>query len=108
MNEPKIVHSCPFGHTCERHTIDDNGQIIETNRCRLYVKLAGQNPQTGEMMDEWNCSIAWSVIMLVENANTNRGQTAALESFRNETVQGQNIFNSIMMAAANHNLLNKQ
>ncbi|MGZ8924411.1 MAG: hypothetical protein ACXW2E_00875 [Nitrososphaeraceae archaeon] len=100
----KVELSCPFGHTCEKHIVDDNGQIIETNRCRLYIKLAGQNPQTGEQMDEWNCSIPWSVIMLVENANTNRGQTAALESFRNEAVQGQQIFNTLIAQSIQHRL----
>lgn len=107
MKEPIVVPTCPFGHTCEKHKVDENGQIIETHRCRLYIKLAGQNPQTGEMMDEWNCSIPWSVIMLVENANTNRGQTAALESFRNETVQGQQVFNSLIAQTTNQKLLGK-
>jgi hypothetical protein len=106
MNDIKVTSSCPFGHTCEKHTIDDNGQIIETNRCKLYIKLAGNNPQTGELMDEWNCALSWSVIMLVENANTGRSVAAATESFRNEVVQGQNVFNQIALQAANNKLLN--
>jgi hypothetical protein len=40
-------------------------------------------------------------MLQIEMANTNRGQTAALESFRNETVTGQAKFNSIMAQATN-------
>ena len=35
--------------------------------------------------------MTWQPILLVENAQTNRGQTQALESFRNEVVTGQQI-----------------
>lgn len=96
--ETKIV--CPLGSECEKIV---DGKI---HRCAWYTCLAGQHPQSGEMIDEWKCAMAWIPIMLVENANTNRGQTAAIESFRNETVNGQNVFNTIMLAAANkQNLL---
>lgn len=67
-----------------------------------YTCLAGENPQTGEIIDEWKCSMAWMPIMLVENANTNRGQTAALESFRNEAVRGQDVFNALVANATNN------
>jgi hypothetical protein len=43
-------------------------------------------------------------ILQVEVAGTNRGQTSAIESFRNETVKGQNITHQIMMQAAQKRL----
>lgn len=95
----KTTISCPLGMECERILGDS---IV---RCAWYTCLAGQHPQTGEMVDEWKCAMAWIPIMLVENANTNRGQTAALESFRNETVEQQTVFNSILLAAANQKSL---
>lgn len=94
-----IIITCPLGSKCEE--IKDN----KLHRCHWYTCLAGQHPQTGEMIDEWKCAMAWMPIMLVENANTNRGQTAAIESFRNETVQSQQVFNSIVAQAANQKLL---
>ena len=86
----ETVTTCPLGSVCEE--IKDN----KLHRCAWYTCLAGQHPQTGEMIDEWRCAMAWIPVMLVENANTNRGQTAALESFRNETVQGQQVFNNLI------------
>lgn len=94
-----VVITCPLGSTCEK--VVDNA----IHRCMWYTCLAGQNPQTGEMIDEWKCAMSWIPIMLVENANTNRGQTAAMESFRNEVVTGQNVFNMIAAQAATNNLL---
>lgn len=90
----EVVLTCPLGSTCE--TIKDN----KIHRCRWFVKLAGKNPQTNEDVDEWNCAITWSPILLVENAMTNRGQTAAIESFRNETVSAAQTTNNILLNAA--------
>lgn len=96
----EVVITCPLGSECE--TIKDK----KIHRCMWYTNLAGENPQTGEMIDEWKCAMAWIPIMLVENANTGRSVAAATESFRNEVVQGQNVFNQIALNAANNKLLN--
>lgn len=77
----EIKLSCPLGHQCE---IAKDGAI---HRCAWYVQLRGNHPQTGEDVDEWGCAMAWTPVLLVENARTNRGQTAAIESFRNEVVK---------------------
>jgi len=76
----ETVITCPLGAKCEE--IKDN----KLYRCAWYTQLQGENPQTQERVDTWNCSLAWMPILLVENAGTNRGQTAALESFRNAVV----------------------
>jgi hypothetical protein len=81
--EIKIV--CPFGNECQTA---ENNSII---RCAWYVKLAGSCPQTKDKYDEWRCAMAWQPILAVEVASTNRGQTAALESFRNEVVKRQDV-----------------
>lgn len=56
-----------------------------------YTQLGGTNPQTGEVVNEWKCAMAWMPIMLVENANTNRGQTDAICSLRDETIVRQDV-----------------
>lgn len=76
----ETVITCPLGSKCEE--IKDN----KLHRCSWYTQLQGINPQTNEPINTWNCSLAWMPILLVENAGTNRGQTAALESFRNAVV----------------------
>ncbi len=78
--EIKII--CPLGCECEK-AIDGYVQ-----RCAWYVKLTGKDPQSNKEIDEWGCSMSWMPIMLTEVAQTNRGQTHALESFRNEVIKG--------------------
>lgn len=96
----EVVPTCPLGHTCEEVR---DGKIY---RCRWYVQVAGENPQTGEKVDTWDCAIAWGPVLAVEQARTNRGQTAALESFRNEMVAGQDTFARLVQAAAQKRLPN--
>ena len=76
--------TCPLGHACEK--VGDDGKL---ERCAWYVQLRGKSPQGETTMDEWRCALAWQPILSVEMSMTNRGQTAALESFRNETVRRQ-------------------
>jgi hypothetical protein len=78
----ETVLSCPLGHKCEE--IKDN----KIHRCAWFVELAGQNPNTGEEANEKGCSMAWLPVLLVENARHTRGTSAAVESFRNEMVDG--------------------
>jgi long-subunit acyl-CoA synthetase (AMP-forming) len=68
-------------------------------RCSKFVCVAGQTPD-GEKVDQWRCSDSWVPVLLVENAMTNRGQTAAIESMRNETIKRHDVFNNIMLKAA--------
>lgn len=86
----EVEFLCPLGSECE--TLK-NDKIV---RCAWYTKMRGVDQNAQEEYDDWACAIAWLPILQVEVASTNRGQTEALESFRNETVKGQNRFNSIM------------
>lgn len=81
---------CPLGSECESVT---DGHIA---RCAWYTKVIGTDPNTGNEVDDWACAMSWMPMLQVEMASTNRGQTAALESFRNETVKGQEEFNKIV------------
>jgi hypothetical protein len=64
------------------------------------VKLAGQNPQTGEQVDERGCAMMWLPVLLVENSRVSRGTSAAIESFRNEMVKASEISNQVLLATA--------
>lgn len=99
MSSLPVKTSCPLGHTCEQ--ID--GDVI--NRCVSYIEVEGINPLDGQQTKSWGCGLFhWQPIFMLENARTNRGQTAALESFRNETVKGQREFNLLSRT----NLLSEQ
>ena len=75
----KVKKTCPLGSTCEQAK---EGYI---ERCMWYTKLVGVGPD-GQDIDEWSCAITWMPLLQIEMANTNRGQTAAIESLRNETI----------------------
>jgi hypothetical protein len=81
---------CPLGSTCEEAV---DGVI---KRCAWYTKMVGLDPNTGKEIDDWACAMAWMPMLQVEMSRTNRGQTEALESLRNETVKGQAEFNDIV------------
>jgi len=78
----EVVEFCPINENNKCESIRDN----KIYRCRWYITLPGVNLQTGETSYETKCTHEWTPILLVENAGTNRGQTAALESFRNAVV----------------------
>ena len=61
-----------------------------------YTKVVGQDPNTGETVDDWSCAISWMPTLQIEMSQTNRGQSQAIESFRNETVKGQSEFTKLL------------
>jgi len=86
----EVEFTCPLGSECET---TEGKKIL---RCAWYTKIVGVDPGTGKEVDDWACAMAWMPTLQVEVAGTNRGQTQALESFRNETVKGQSEFNQII------------
>lgn len=58
-------------------------------KCAFFTQLRGVHPQTGEEIDEYDCAIKWLPVLLIEGAKETRQGAAAIESFRNEMVQGQ-------------------
>lgn len=95
----ETVNFCPLGSECE--TVKD-GKI---HKCMWHVKLVGQDPQTGEDMDQWGCAIAWQPLLMIENSRLQRGTGAAVESFRNEMVRANETGQQILIAAAQNKLL---
>ena len=55
-----------------------------THKCAWYMRISGMNPNTGEQLDDWGCSIAWLPVLLIENSQQQRQTGAAVESLRNE------------------------
>ena len=89
--EIKTVLICPLGAKCEE--IKD-GAI---HRCAWYTKLAGTNPNTGEQTDEQGCAMTWMPMLMIENSMQQRSTSAAVESFRNETVQANQTTQQILL-----------
>jgi hypothetical protein len=55
--------------------------------CKWWIHLLGENPQTGSMVDRFDCVISWIPLLLVEIAKESKSGGIATESFRNETVK---------------------
>ena len=55
-------------------------------QCSWFTQIRGTHPQTGELIDEWGCAVVWMPTLLIENSQQQRQTGAAVESFRNETL----------------------
>jgi len=86
--EPKA--NCPL----------DNFNPCRQLDCAWFLKIAGANPNTGEQLEEWGCSMAWLPIMLIENSQQQRQTGAAVESFRNEMVKANETSTQVLLATA--------
>lgn len=75
--------------------------------CAWFLKIRGTNPNTGQDMDDWGCSIAWMPILLIENSQMSRQTGAAVESFRNEMVKSNEASQQILISAAQQALNRK-
>lgn len=73
--------------------------------CAWFIQLRGQNPNTGEPVDDWGCAIAWMPMLTIENSQQQRATGAAVESFRNEMVKANETNTQVLLAAAQQNLI---
>lgn len=66
-------------------------------QCSWFTQMRGTNPNTGADVDEYACAIAWLPMLLTENSQQQRQTGAAVESFRNEIVKGNEVFGQLIM-----------
>ena len=57
------------------------------HKCEWYVQIMGNHPQTGEPLSQFDCSVKWLPMLIIESAQQARQAGAATESFRNEFVK---------------------
>lgn len=72
--------------------------------CLWYIKIRGVNPQTGQDIDEYGCTMAWMPVLTIENSQQQRSTGAAVESFRNEMSRTHNEFILLAQASSTKNL----
>jgi len=68
--------------------------------CAWFMKIRGNNPNTGEEIDDYGCSMAWLPVLMIENSQQQRSTGAAVESFRNEMVKSNEVGQRVLLAAA--------
>ena len=86
--EPKA--NCPL----------DNFNPCRQLECAWFMKIAGTNPNTGQEVEDWGCSMAWLPMLMIENSQQQRGTSAAVESFRNEMVKNNEVSQRVLLATA--------
>jgi hypothetical protein len=79
-----------------------NGELVA---CKFWMDVVGKNPQTGEEINQGNCSINWIPMLLIENSKVNRETGAAVESFRNEMVEANKTNAQLIYAVTQSNKL---
>ena len=70
--------------------------------CAWFMKVRGNNPNTGEEIDDYGCAIAWMPVLMIENSQQQRQTGAAVESFRNEMVKANNVSQQVLRATIQH------
>lgn len=68
--------------------------------CQWYIHIRGTHPQTGQDIDQFDCSMVMQPLLLIENSQQQRQTAAAVESFRNETLKANAVSQRILLAAA--------
>lgn len=95
--DAKII--CPMmgGQECVEDGAIRNGELV---KCRFWITVQGKHPQTGEVVNNGDCAMAWMPVLMIENSKVNRETGAAIESMRNENVNtGQQITSALLVAA---------
>lgn len=82
------------GQVCPLHQKDVSKVC---HKCPWFTRIIGKNPQSEEFVDNWHCAIAVLPMLMVENSQQARATGAAIESFRNSTVEA--VMESIGRAA---------
>ena len=73
----EVKHNCPL----------NNFEPCKQMDCAWFIKVVGNDANTGKQIDEYGCSIAWLPMLMIENSQQQRSTGAAIESFRNEMVK---------------------
>lgn len=88
--EPKA--NCPL----------DNFNPCRQLDCAWFIKIRGNNPNTGEEIDDYGCSMAWLPVLMIENSQQQRQTGASVESFRNEMVKANKNSQQILLESISH------
>lgn len=85
------------GEECVEDGAIRNGELV---KCRFWVTVMGTHPQTGETINNSDCAMCWTPVLMIENSKVNRETGAAIESFRNEMVNANYVNQKVLIAAA--------
>jgi len=86
----KTEVACPLnGKLC----VDGSREDFPTNavggkvKCRWWQHLAGKDPQSEKMIDQFDCAIAWLPVTSIEGAQMSRQTAASVDKVANEMAE---------------------
>src|SRR6267154_1788641 len=86
----KTQVACPLnGKLC----VDGSREDFPVNevggkvKCRWWQHLAGKDPQSEKMVDQYDCAIAWLPVVGVEGAQMSRQTAASVDKVANEVAE---------------------
>ena len=85
FNKKRSVGICPF---LKKYCIEGD--------CELYITVVGNDPQSGQPINESKCAIAWMPILQIETSKEARTIHAGLTNLRNETEMRQKWWVSVL------------
>lgn len=59
---------------------------VVTHRCQLWQQIIGMDKNTGEHLNSWGCSDAFTNKLIVENTSETRQSTASTDRLNNDIV----------------------
>jgi len=77
-------------------------------KCAWFTQIRGVNPNTGQEVDEWDCSVNWLPMTTLEVAQRSLSTAAAVESFRNEVVKANESNQQLYISAINQGVIPAQ
>lgn len=89
----KRVCACPLnGKACVDGIRDDFPEYEEAGikikaKCRWWERLAGKDPQSETIVDQWDCAVAWLPITSIEGAQMTRQATASIDKLSNQVAE---------------------
>lgn len=58
--------------------------MVVKHRCPKWVRISGNDPQTGEPAERYDCADAWLPFLLVENSKMQHETKATIQALRND------------------------
>ena len=83
----------------------NNFEPCKQMECSWFIQIRGTDPNTGQgqEIDDWGCSMAWMPKLLIDNAMMSAQTGAAVESFRNEMVKGNELNHKLIQSQIENN-----
>lgn len=84
----EVKNNCPL----------NNFEPCKQLDCGWFIQITGTDPNTGEDVKDWGCAMSFLPLLLIENASQSRQTGAAVESFRNEMVKGNEVSHQLLQS----------